>query len=237
MLAWSCYWRMLDNWRIHERGHSRQGARTQSAVSFACLFGCLVFSHACSHLVEPRLTISLPWVRRGFTTKLQHKRMAEKSRYSAPARNAAKMRVCRSQAFSAPLSVWNGIEKVRGSTPLISTLQMCANRRVSACFLSMWMPARGGGARCFTTLYNTRAGLPAMAESVCTYENQADGVGVRQSRPMVLCGSTTRRKTSAASPAPRSRRKAYLAGGSSAQDGRGRRRAVLGRKHAASRTA
>lgn len=111
MLAWSCYWRMLDNWRIHERGHSRQGARTQSAVSFACLFGCLVFSHACSHLVEPRLTISLPWVRRGFTTKLQHKRMAEKSRNSAPARYAVKMRLCRSRAVSVSISGGHGMKQ------------------------------------------------------------------------------------------------------------------------------
>ena len=237
MLAWSCYWRMLDNWRIHERGHSRQGARTQSAVSFACLFGCLVFSHACSHLVEPRLTISLPRVWRAFTTELQHMRMVEKSRNSAPAQYAVKMRLCRSRAVSVSISGGHGIEKVRGSTPLISTLQMCANRRVSACFLSMWMPARGGGARCFTTLYNTRAGLPAMAESVCTDETQADGVGIRQSRPMVLFGSTARREEAAASPAPRSRREAYLAGGPSAQDGRGSRRAVLGRAYPAGRTA
>ena len=65
--------------------------------------------------------ISLPWVRRGFKTNIVHTVREVGFMEYEQIRQSAKMRLCRalSSAVLAPLQ--DGIEKVRGSTPLIST--------------------------------------------------------------------------------------------------------------------
>ena len=59
-------------------------------------------------------------------------------------RQSAKMRLCRalSSAVLAPLQ--DGIEKVRGSTPLISTSSDCVQNKGFRVFSSSRSPARTG---------------------------------------------------------------------------------------------
>ena len=68
-------------------------------------------------------TISLPWVRCGFKTNIVHTVREVGFMDYEQIRQSAKMRLCRalSSAVLAPLQ--DGIEKVRGSTPLISTIE------------------------------------------------------------------------------------------------------------------
>ena len=65
----------------------------------------------------------LPWVRRGFKTNIVHTVREVGFMDYEQIRQSAKMRLCRalSSAVLAPLQ--DGIEKVRGSTPLISTIE------------------------------------------------------------------------------------------------------------------
>jgi len=70
--------------------------------------------------------------------------------------DALKMRLCHPLSFPVPASAENGIEKVRGSTPLISTNGKCVQNKG---FRDFWPSRRPGLAVCwrrFTTLYNTR---------------------------------------------------------------------------------
>ena len=128
----------------------------------------------------------------------------------------------------------NGIEKVRGSTPLISTTCLCAKYKGSRVFRSMRRPARSwivGVLQHFTT----HGRVPGHSgESVRTNENQAKRVGVRQSRPVVLLRPTPRRKAAETGSAPRARRKAYHADGQASEDGRTGSRPLLGGTYAAS---
>ena len=153
-------------------------------------------------------------------------------------RQSAKMRLCRalSSAVLAPLQ--DGIEKVRGSTPLISTTLDCVQIQGFPRFL-VCAVARPDGAFWGVLIHfkTSRTGLPETAESVRTNEDEANGVGLGQPRPLVLLGEAAGRKDAAERAAQGSQLKPHDADGSPAQDGRRRRRAVLGGTHAASRTA
>ena len=65
----------------------------------------------------------------------------------------------------------NGIEKVRGSTPLISTIHFRVQNKGFSGFLVFPQLRPNEGWKCglqhFTTLYNTRAGCP-IGRKVCT---------------------------------------------------------------------
>ena len=61
----------------------------------------------------------------------------------------------------------NGIEKVRGSTPLISTIKIVCKIRVFLQFWSANEPAQRWRCRGFTTFYNTSR--VAERQKVCTH--------------------------------------------------------------------
>ena len=81
----------------------------------------------------------------------------------------------------------NGIEKVRGSTPLISTIPKCVQiqgfPRVLILAVARPDGAFWGVLRHFKT---SRTGLPETAESVRTNEDEANGVGLGQPRPLLI---------------------------------------------------
>ena len=73
----------------------------------------------------------------------------------------------------------NGIEKVRGSTPLISTILDCVQIQGFPRFL-VCAVARPDGAFWGVLIHfkTSLTGLPETAESVHTNENEANGVGL-----------------------------------------------------------
>ena len=66
-------------------------------------------------------TISLPWVRRGFKTNIVHTVREGGFMEYEQIRQSAKMRLCRALSSVVFALLRDGIEKVRGSTPLTST--------------------------------------------------------------------------------------------------------------------
>ena len=110
---------------------------------------------------------------------------------------------------------------------------LCAKKRGFRVFSSTRKPARRRAGRVFyNTLQHSDGFRPARAESVRTNEIEANGVGFRQPRPLVLLRTTARGKEAEASPATSPRSETHDADGSTAQDGGRGRRPVLGGTYA-----
>ena len=115
----------------------------------------------------------------------------------------------------------NGIEKVRGSTPLISTIRFRVQNKGFPRFLLCAAVRPDRGVKGVLIHFNTlrRVQCPS-GRKVCAHgKTEANGVGVGQPRPLVLLCSTPRRKEAAERAAPRPGRKVYPAGRPPAQDG------------------
>ena len=143
--------------------------------------------------------------RSGFTTNQQHLQQHTAllvMRRSVVTRKSNKMRICRFPSLAVLASSHNGIEKVRGSTPLISTTKVCVQYKGFRAFWSARSPA--WNERCemlYNILQHTRQVRPKGQKVCAQHETKANRVCVRQSRPVVLLGSAPRRKEAAASPA------------------------------------
>lgn len=85
--------------------------------------------------------------------------------FPAMSEESIKTRLRRMQSIPVHPSAGDGIEKVRGSTPLISTIRNVCKHKGFRVFWPTRESARRGREGCFTTLYNTFAGLPERAES------------------------------------------------------------------------
>lgn len=158
------------------------------------------------------MTISRRRVSSGFTTKLQHKPGGGENVRSRLSENARKMPEKPSPSLVVLRSCENGIEKVTSSTLVISTTLDCVQIQGFPRFRSSRKSARRRARRVFyNTLQHDAGFAPQGAESVRTNENQANRVGVRQSRPLVLFRPAPRRKAAATSAAPRSGRKSHNA--------------------------
>lgn len=103
--------------------------------------------------------------------------------------------------------------------PLSPPFRFVCKYRGFRVFWSSRMPARNEDCR---VIYNTlqhSAGCPHGRKVCVQHEIQANRVGLRQSRPLVLFRATARRRTPKARPPPRPGRKVYPAGRPPAQDG------------------
>ena len=137
-------------------------------------------------------------------------------------------------SLAVPATAENGIEKVRGSTPLISTIRFRVQNKGFPRFLLCAAARPDRGVKGVLIHFNTlrRVQCPS-GRKVCAHgKTEANGVDMGQPRPLVLLGATPRRKEAAERPAQGSRRETYVADGSPTQDGGTGRSPVLGGTYA-----
>jgi hypothetical protein len=106
----------------------------------------------------------------------------------AHAENAVKLRETAPHALAAPRSAFLRNVRVGGSNPLFSTISVCVQNQGFPRFWSTRQPPRQGlKSAIYNTLQHSTGKTPAR-EKGAHNETKANGVGVRQPRPLVLLG-------------------------------------------------